>query len=406
MRLIFVILDGAADKGPITPLKKAKIPSLNYLGKNGLTGLIYSVKKGISPESDIGVMSLLGYNPLKYYTGRGPLEMYGYGIKFKKFLALRANFATAINNKIIDRRVGRTLTSREAKILANSINKSIKLKKKFVFLPTTEHRGILVFKENLPSDITNTDSAYIKKGLFSKPKVSKDKIGHNLELSKPLVKNAGISSSLVNEFTIKSMELLKNHPINKIRIKKRLLPANLILLRDAGNRLPNLPKKKNWISVSSMPLEIGISRLAGFKIRKVRISKKPDYYRNLELISNTAISTIKNNPNKNVYVHFKETDIPGHDGNFKEKVKMLEFLDKKFFSKLKQIKDSIIVVTSDHATPCSLKAHSADPVPLLVYGLMKKKGTNFNEIDCKKGMIRLNEGYKLLELINNFKSLS
>ncbi len=401
MRIIFVILDGAADRGAITPLKKAKIPNLNYLGKNGITGLIYSVKKGISPESDIGVMSLLGYNPLKYYTGRGPLEMYGSEIKLKKFLALRANFATCAGNKIIDRRVARTLSSKEARILANSINKNLKLNKKFVFLPTIEHRGVLVFKESLPSNITNTDPAYVKKGVFSKPNVSKDKIDNELQLSRPLVKNAKISSSLVNEFTIKSMEILRNHPINKIRIRKGLLPANLILLRDAGNKLPNLPKKKNWISVSSMPLEIGISRLAGFKVKKARMSEESNYYKNLELVANEAIKTIKNNPKANVYVHFKETDIPGHDGNFEEKVKMLEFLDKKFFSKIKQIKNSIIVVTSDHATPCSLKAHSADPVPILVYGLLKKKSTNFNEIDCKNGSIKLKHGYDLMDLIHN-----
>lgn len=398
MRIIFVILDGAADSGNITPLKAAKIESLNFLAKNGKTGLIFSVKKGIAPESDIGVLSLLGYNPYKYYTGRGPLEMHGCNIKLNKFLAFRANFATAINRNIIDRRAGRNLTTKEAISLANSVNKKVKLNHKFIFKPTTEHRAILVFKSNLPSNVTNTDIGYKKKGIFSTP----ENITNNeFKFSKPLSKSAKITSSLINEFTLKSREILKNHSVNKGRLKRGLLPANIILLRDPGNKLPRLPKKKNWISISSMPLEIGISRLAGLRVIKAKLDKNGNPYKNITNICNLALKSIKKYKNSNVYVHFKETDIPGHDGDFNEKVKLLEYIDKKFFSEIKSIKNTIIVVTSDHATPVSLKSHSADPVPILIYGNGKDKVRAFNETDCKKGSIKLTKGYKLMELIQN-----
>ena len=390
-------MDGAGDSGVKTPLSSANIPSLNYLARNGKCGLIYTLKKGIAPQSDVGVMSLLGYNPNKYYTGRGPLEMYGSGIKMDNFLALRANFATYSNHKIIDRRVGRNLSTKEALGLAKSINK-IKLKEDFIFKPTVEHRGVLVFKKHLSEKVTNTDAAYKKYGKISH---AEKHFNQDFVLCKPLSKEANITSSLINTFTLESIRILKKHSINKRRIKKGFLPANIILLRDAGNKLPKLPKKKNWIAINSMPLEIGISKLAGFKVIKSKIDKKGDYYKNLGNISKESIQSIKRYKHSNFYVHFKETDIPGHDGNFNEKTKMLEFIDKTFFSKIKDLKNTLIVVTADHATPVSLRAHSSNPVPVLIYGKDKDSVKLFNETACKKGSIHLNHGYELMKLIQN-----
>jgi 2,3-bisphosphoglycerate-independent phosphoglycerate mutase len=397
MRTIFVIMDGAGDSGIKTPLSSAKIPSLNYLANNGKCGLIYTLKKGSSPQSDVGVMSLLGYDPDKYYTGRGPLEMHGSGIKVNNFLALRANFATYSKNKIIDRRVGRNLSTKESQELAKAINK-IKLKEDFIFKPTVEYRGVLVFRKNLSEKITNTDSAYKKNGKISN---SESHFNHEFALCKPISKEGKATADLINAFVLESIKILKYNKINKKRVKKGLLPANIILLRDAGNKLPILPKKRNWIAVNSMPLEIGISKLAGFNVIKAKIDLRGDYYKNLNNISKEAIKAIYKNKNSNFYVHFKETDIPGHDGDFNEKVKMLEFIDKKFFSKIKNLKNTLIVVTADHATPVSLKAHSSDPVPVLIYGKGRDSVKSFNEIACKKGSIHLNHGYELMKLIQN-----
>mgnify|MGYP001587682541 CR=1 FL=1 len=405
MRTLLIVLDGAGDKlnNIKTPLQKANIPNLNYLASNGLNGIMYTVSKNIAPESDIAVMSILGYNPFRYHTGRGPLEMYGSNINFKNFTALRANFATIKNNLIVDRRAGRNLTAKEGKFLAQEINKKIKLKVPFIFKHYSEHRGILIFKRKLPCEVSNTDPSYERLGKLGI--VTKTKI---LKLKKCITNNkkSKTTADLINDFTMKSRKILENHPVNKNRIKNNLLPANVILTRDAGNSLPKLNKKKNWSIVAGMPLEIGLSKLAGFKILKFKYPEMKSrniyhhLYENLNKTINEALKYVKKE-NNSIYIHFKETDIPGHDGLYKEKVKMLELLDKKFFSKIKSIKNTIIIVTADHSTPCKLKQHSSDPVPVLVYGKGKDNIQKFNEYDCKKGSLGTLIGYNLLKTIQN-----
>ena len=125
---IFIILDGVGDRAcklldGLTPLEAAKTPNLDYFASRGNGGYVYTVNEQLAPESDEAIMALLGYDPTKYYYGRGPLEAYGAGMEFKNGnLALRTNFATVDNRLILDRRVGRTLTTKEAKELEKAIN--------------------------------------------------------------------------------------------------------------------------------------------------------------------------------------------------------------------------------------------------------------------------------------------
>ena len=156
MKLLYIVIDGMGDL-PIkelsnrTPLEAAKTPNLDALAKKGKTGLMYSVKKGVAPESDVAVISLLGYDPFKYSTGRGIIEAVGAGIKLKDGdLALRCNFATLGEGKeICDRRVGRSLTTEEAVELSKAANREVKLTSHnatFEFRNTLGHRAVLVIK--------------------------------------------------------------------------------------------------------------------------------------------------------------------------------------------------------------------------------------------------------------------
>jgi 2,3-bisphosphoglycerate-independent phosphoglycerate mutase len=407
-KILYVLLDGVGDRpnpqlNGLTPLQAAYTPNLDNLARNGCQGLVYPVK-GVAPESDLAVLAVLGYEFKENYFGRGVLEALGVGINFKDGdLALRANFATVDNElNIIDRRAGRNLSTSEARELAKTINEKVRLRRKdieFVFIPTIAHRAVLHFKAKgarLSSSITNTDPAYVKVGDIGEAVSKVEKL--RLQRCVPMndSKEAKISAELVNEFTEKSLKVLKEHVINKKRIKEGKKPANSILLRDASSELPKiktLPEKFNarFACLVAMPVEKGIGKVTG--MRMFEIEDENDY----EGIANKALSLLKNYDF--VYVHLKGPDIFGHDGNAVAKKKSIEDIDKRFFGSLSLSSKVMIAVTADHSTPCTLKAHSADPVPLLVYGCKapKDKTCRFNEVDAKMGILGQIEGKEVIK---------
>ena len=403
MKKILVILDGVADRPckelrGVTPLEAAYTPNLDHMARQGKLGYMYPIKKGFVPESDNAITSLLGYSP--FLAARGAFEALGAGVKFESGdLVLRANFATITNmeeKKVEDRRAGRTLIAKEAAILAKTINKRVKLPYKFIFKPTVDHRGVLIIKGGFSDNITNTDPSYRKKGTFE--------IYDKLQYSRPLDddETSKLSSNIVNSFVEQSFSLLQSHPINKRRKQLGLLPANIIITRDASIELPALKKPEGrWAALAYMPLEIGIAKLLKMDVFSFPCAPKtPDVYSNLFLRLQKAINIAKKIIKlkyDHFYIHFKETDVPGHDGLPTQKKKMIELIDD-FFSVLRKEK-AIAAITADHSTPCSLKAHSADPVPLLLYGKEKDKSKRFTEKEAKKGSIGKIYGKDVLNLL-------
>ena len=408
MKLIYVVIDGLGDL-PMpelrneTPLGLADTPNMDHLAWNGKTGLMYAVGKGIAPESDVGVISILGYDPFKYSTGRGILEAVGAGLSIKNGdLALRCNFATlGRGNKIVDRRAGRNLTTREARLLADSINQEVKLESHptaFEFKSTIGHRAVLVVKRKgkpLSSRITNTDAAYTRvEGLgvaATEPTII-------LKQCEPMDKSeeAKAASALVNEFTEKSHKILNRHQINKKRATEGKLKANLILTRDAGHLLPdfyniNHRYRVRFACLVDMPVERGIAKLSGMHLVDL-----PPPSRDLK---NDCLFRVKKLleilPRYDCfYIHIKGPDEPGHDGNFKLKTKLIETIDKFFFGKLLpkiDLKDHVVCIASDHSTPCKLKNHSDDPVPVLIAGdrIKGDEAAEFSEKECKNGSLGL-----------------
>jgi 2,3-bisphosphoglycerate-independent phosphoglycerate mutase len=389
-KLCFIIIDGMGDSHSF--FRTLKVPNLDELAKEGMTGEVYPIR-GIAPQSDPAIFSLLGYS-LSEYTGRGPIEALGAGLNFKG-AALRTNFATVSGSpwkwRLVDRRAGRTLTTKETKALEKAIN-CIKLTRKFRFISTIEHRGILTINGTFNA-ISNTDATYKKVkgiGIVGKGGIEKAK---------------GLGSEIINEFVEKSYGVLSEHPINKKRIKKGLLPANIILTRDCGTKIPKFPAicertNRKWLAVVGMPAEKGIAKATGMDIHDVKyppMTSKNVYthlYKNLNAEIKQAKKALKENYDA-FWLHFKETDIPGHDGNCREKKKMIEYLDSFFAYLLKE--KFITVVTADHATPCSAKKHTKDPVPLLVYGLGQDKIKKF--ADYHKGSLGKINGRDLLKKI-------
>jgi 2,3-bisphosphoglycerate-independent phosphoglycerate mutase len=391
MKGVFVILDGVADEpcyalGQKTPLEVAKAPNLDWFASKGKMDYCYTVKEDFVPESNEGILSLFGYD--SFAIGRGALEALGMGIKLKNGdLALRCNFASVSDLKsrdVLDRRAGRTLTTKESKILAKAINDNVKLPYKFEFVPGVQHRGVLVIRGGFSDNISGAE---VRNGklVFSIPMDEEE--------------DSKLSANLVNQFVRKSFEVLDKHPINLSRARKGLFSANALLCRGAESDKVRLKKLRGkWMALGYMPLEKGIARTLKMDVYKFKYPKlrNMDVYDNLHYglkgAIKSALKMLKRNK-KNYdyfYVHFKETDIPGHDNKPIDKVKMIEMIDKMFFNYLrKYIGDGKLVVTGDHATACRKKEHTSGAVPVLSFPYHGKKrekdGKRFSENEGMKG---------------------
>ncbi len=410
MKGILVILDGLGDLphkllNEQTPLEAAQTPNLDFLAARGQLGYMYTVKPGFIPESDEAIVSIFG-NELISST-RGQLEARGSDLKLTRGdLAFRVNFGTIDSleqGNILDRRAGRTLTTTEANLLAKAINK-IKLPCEFIFKPTVQHRAALVFRGGFSDNVSGNDTTYTEGMTLISNKIVK---------CKPLDddENSQYSSNIVNEFLEKAHLVLNSHPVNIERVKRGLLPANFLLVRGAGIEYPKLKQYKKWIASNYMPLEIGFANTCGMKNYSFDYPELTgiDAYENLWKGLRKACKHSANVIKKNIkradyaYIHIKETDLPGHDNKPVEKKLMLEYIDITLFKYLRSIAPQYkikIVVTGDHSTPCKLKSHSADPVPVLFYDCRPLPvAKKFCEKECRKGELGRIMGQELLQKV-------
>lgn len=421
-KIIYIVLDGLGDLptpqlNNKTPLEAAKTPNMDMLAKRAKMGYVYTVGKGIAPESDIAVICILGYDGHKHYTGRGPLESYAEGLKVSDGdLASRVNFATMENetsDKIKDRRVGRNLSTKEATALSKEINEKLKLTPPatFVFKNTIGHRGILVIYGGdrvLSGDVTNTDPAYGKEGTFG---IALEKFEKKLLSAKPIRgkeddPSCVLGSKLINEFTTKVREVLNNSEVNKKRIKEGKLPANVILSRDAGSSLPKFPQmndiyKMRFGCFVEMPVEKGIALLTGMEVVDIPLpsgNPEKDYILRAKKVKEALEKY------DGLYIHLKGPDEPAHDGNVEGKIKSIEDIDKFFFAQLLseiKLQDVVMAITADHSTPCIKKAHTDDPVPFMVIseGQDTDKLDSFSETNSRKGSIGEINGVQIMPLL-------
>ncbi len=372
MKLGYVLLDGCADR-PVpslnltTPLEAANTPNLDQVARRAKMGTVVTVGKNIAPESDIAVFNMLGYSFSEGYPGRGVVESIGAGLKFRDGeLALRANFATTKDGFISDRRAGRDLTDDEAKRLQDAVN-GIELEDAaFEFRSTVGYRAVVVIRDNGPlsAEISNTDPAYVRTKGFGAAKQVKG--AERVQKCVPLTsaRAAKRAANLVNEFLDKATAALEVADVNASRRKEGKKAANLLLLRDAGDHLPVVtPFREKYgmkgVALVEMPAEIGIARLLGMK--EVKLSDHRDLAKKAKLFNaELAEGTV-------VYAHIKGPDEFGHDGDAPGKKKNIELIDEVFFGTIApKTRGAILAVSCDHATPCVLKMHSSDPVPLLV----------------------------------------
>jgi 2,3-bisphosphoglycerate-independent phosphoglycerate mutase len=417
--LIYVCLDGLADD-PIpefdgrTPLEAAETPVLDALANRGRTGTVLTVGPGIAPESDIGVFGILGYDPTEEHPGRGVLEALGIGMDFHDGdLAYRVNFATADGREIVDRRVGRDLSSDEAHRLADEVKDRLALPgATFALRATVEHRGALVIRaaEPLSADVTNTDPAYRREG----------HLGVALETFEPVVvraepledtEAARRAAELTNAFVDGSAAILDASEVNAARRAAGRLRANVILTRDGGDRTPRLEPIRDrfgltWGCFVEMPVERGIALALGMEpVDAPRLDSKgfgdaaEEAYAAWADLALEAVGEFQA-----LYIHIKGPDVPAHDGRAQDKRSVITAIDRAFFGHLVagiDLARTVVAVTADHATSSVRKAHTADPVPLVVTGgpVDPDGSAAFGETVCSQGSLGLLRGVEILPRI-------
>ena len=423
VHFVYVLLDGVGDLphpdlNGKTPLEAANTPTIDKLAKNGSMGEVISVGKGIAPESDIAVFNMLGYKfSHTDYAGRGVIEAIGVGVDFKDGdLALRGNYATLDKeNIIIDRRAGRHIEKEDADSIAKEIENKIKFSypnTSAVVAPTIGHRVTVRIRsegKTLSNKITNTDPAYSNVGGMGVAKA----VGDYLKIEKCLPleedENAKFTSNLVNEFTEQSINIMRQSETNKKRNERKKKELSCILLRDAGNKYPdvipiNEKYSMNFSCIVDMPVELGISEVLNMKAFEA--GGLTDYEEKAKVAAK-AMET-----QNAIYVHLKGPDEFGHDGDALGKTKNIEEIDQRFFKTLLEHIDPnkvAIIISADHSTPCINKGHSDDPVPVLVSGnfIENDKTVRMTESEAKKGKIGLIAGAQVittaLELIKSQK---
>jgi 2,3-bisphosphoglycerate-independent phosphoglycerate mutase len=386
-KALMLILDGLSDRpiealGGKTPLEAASTPCFDALARTGITGLMDPLSPGIRVGTDVGHLALFGYNPLKVYWGRGPIEAIGVGIELKPGdVALRCNFATVDENFIVtDRRAGRI---RHTQALAEALDgMPIANGLSITFKSATEHRAVLVLSGGrLSAEITASDPGPASEGQPVK----------EVKPKRPDQPLAEKTARYVNEFVRRSHEILKDHEVNKRRIEQGLVPANVVITRGAGMsvKMRSLTDRFDikGCCITGESTVVGIAQMSGFKIlanEKLTANTDTD----LDEKARLTLDGLKNADF--VVTHIKGADLLSHDNKPQEKMQFIEQTDmmlQKVIDSLEEPQNTYIAVTADHSTPCSIQEHSADPVPVLIHGagVLVDDVTAYGERTCAHG---------------------
>ncbi|HAP79487.1 MAG TPA: cofactor-independent phosphoglycerate mutase [Ruminococcus sp.] len=397
MKYLVMLCDGMADfpveaLGGKTPLEAADTPCMDRLAKDSEVGLVKTVMDGMKPGSDVANLSVLGYDPKIYYTGRSPLEAGSIGIDMKDTdVSLRCNLVTLSDEPeyedktIIDYCAG-DISTADAKILVDYLAEKLN-NDEFKLYSGVSYRHCLIWNNGTmdiapltpPHDITGKP---IKEYVPKNPNAKK-----------------------LYELMKKSYELLKDHPLNKERIAKGLRPANSMWLWGEGKRA-NLDdfKEKYGIKgsmISAVDLLKGIGKFSNMNV--VSVEGATGYIdTNFEGKAEAAIKEFENGQDF-VYIHVEAPDECGHRNEMEKKVKAISLIDHLILSPvvdaLEKMGDFKVLVTPDHPTPLSLRTHTNDPVPYMIYdSRVKKNGPDsYNEKTAKETGIYVSEGYSLMK---------
>lgn len=398
MKYLVLVPDGAGDEeiamlGNKTPLQAAKINRMNELAQRGMIGMVRTIPPGIAPGSDAANLSVMGYDPAIYHTGRSPLEAASMGIELSDTdVAFRTNLVTLKGEEdygeltILDHSSG-DITSEEAKILIEYINEKLGTDE-IQFYPGVSYRHAMIVKNGSTDyDLTPPHDVLTQKVKDHLPK--------------------GEGSEFITGMMKKSYELLRDHPINVERIKKGLNPANSIWIWGQG-RKPSLSSfyDKYGIkgtAISAVDLIKGIAICAGLDSVDVE-GATGTIHTNFKGKAEAAVEEYRRGQDF-VYMHLEAPDECSHQGDLEGKIKSLEMIDELVLAPILEYLYSIgeafkVLIVPDHRTPISIRTHSATPVPYVLFDSTKdsevRQDQAFNEEQGEKGRFFEN-GFELAD---------
>jgi 2,3-bisphosphoglycerate-independent phosphoglycerate mutase len=390
-KYIMLISDGMADRAlpeldGRTPMQVAKKRNMDYIAANGRVGAVRTIPPGMDPGSDVAAMSLLGYDPRKYYTGRAPIEAASMQIPLEKHdVAFRCNLVSCDGVNMVDYSGGHVSTE-EARELITYIGERLG-SRTLNFYSGISYRHIMVWRDGSPDVMTTPP--------------------HNIT-GRPIAEflPEGDNDDKLRTLMFDSLELLDNHPINRRRREAGKHPANMIWLWGQGLSL-NIPSffsktGKTGSVIAAVDLVRGLGIAAGFNAPI--IPGATGYLdTNFEGKAQHALAALKTHDL--VVVHVEAPDEAGHNGDIEAKIKAIEDIDRRtlgvLLDGLKATPKFRIMVTPDHATPICIKTHADEPIPFAIYSSFEPAGTNipFDERAVEETKLRVDEGFRLIDLL-------
>ncbi|MDD1670016.1 MAG: 2,3-bisphosphoglycerate-independent phosphoglycerate mutase [Methanomicrobiales archaeon] len=394
-RVLLLVLDGISDRpcpelGGRTPLEAAETPVLDRLAREGICGIMDPIGPGIRPGSDTAHLSLLGYPPERYYTGRGPLECEGCGIPMEPgMIGFRANFATLDpQGRVSDRRAGRIHGTGP---LCDAIETGIRLKHgvNFRLRPGAGHRAALALRgKGLGACVSGNDP----KSEGVEPPEVRSLTGEAKDRK---------TAAACNDLLRQAGEILAEHPLNRDRVRERLPPANVLLIRGAGEmgRFEPFAERHRLQGsvIAAATLITGIGRAVGLESVPVPgITGSADT--NLDGKVKAALAELGRK--EFVLLNIKGADEAGHDGRPLEKRDFIARVDTAL-APLLSLRDTLVVACGDHSTPCTVRDHSADPVPVVIWGegVRVDRVDRFTERACAEGGLHRIPGSALMPIL-------
>lgn len=394
MKYVVVLGDGMADKpieelGGKTPLAYANTPTMDRLSKMSEIGMVHTIPEGMKPGSDTANLSVLGYDPKKYYTGRSPLEALSIGVDMKATdVALRCNIVTVSTDDlpyeektIIDHSSGE-ISTEDAAVLLEAVKKELETDT-YKFYVGTSYRHLTIWDKGEVVELTPPHD------------VLGQKIGQYLPADKVL-----------REMQEKSYKILANHPINVERMKKGLNPANSLWFWGAGTRpcVTSFEEKngKKGAMISAVDLLKGIAVGSEMKVIEVE-GATGGLETNYEGKAQAAVDVLLKEGYDLAYIHVEAPDEMGHQGSVERKVKAIENLDARVIKPVSEAFDKAgvdyrMLVMPDHPTPICVRTHTSDPVPYMLYDSTDiKEGTfDYTEECGKESGIFMANGHEMM----------